>query len=99
MAMARQYTQLVVALLALASASAVDDNKRRTSAREISSAFQDFLTVKELYGELYAQSTSEDDDAPGGPKDYPQTEPFHFTPEDQVGKPYRVCLLCFSFAI
>ena len=97
--MARQYTQLVVALLALASASAVDDNKRRTSAREISSAFQDLLAIKELYAELHAQSTCEDFIAPGGPGPYDHTEPFHFTLEDQVGKPYRVCLLCFSFAI
>ena len=99
MAMARQYTQLVVALIALASASAVDDNKRRTSAREISGALQDLLTIEELYNELMADEESEDFIAPGGPGPYPHTEPFHYTPEDQVGRPSRVCLLCFSFAI
>lgn len=88
-AMLAPLTQLVVALLALASASAVDDNKRKKDKREVDlnlDALQKLHMIKKQYDDLRAELESEDEDAPGGSLDYSHTQPFHTTQEDQVSR-------------
>ena len=88
--MARQCTQLVDALRALASASAADDYKRRTWEVNLNlDALQNLHMIKKQYDDLRAGGESEDEDVPGAPLAHSNTEPLHTMQKDQVSKPSR----------
>ena len=101
--MARQFTLLtllVALLLALASASVANDKNTKKATREVDlnlAALQQLHMIKKQYNDLRAELESEDEDAPGGSLDYPHTQPFHTTLEDQVSHA-QTCVMPFSLS-